>query len=124
MIAVSGADRPVIAATLIAVASAILLLRARGYADPIPQAGLTCCGMIGATACLVALISWFPLHAGWIAATAVGIVGTVYLQRGTLGPTWLRGVDAIEYVLLIALLPLSAWAAGLFGIARGADLPW
>jgi hypothetical protein len=64
----------------------------------------------------------------WIAA-ATAILAAAALCLGfiaptvTLSPVARRGIDLLEYLALVAIVPLACWVSGLYGAVRGLSLP-
>lgn len=115
---------PTAGPVLPAVLAGILLLRSRLYVDSTCRIALVIGGLICATVSCAVLSMSAPVHAGWITVAVVGVVGAAYAQRGSFSTSWARGVDMLEYVLLIVVIPLAGWTADIFGIARNMNLPW
>jgi type VII secretion integral membrane protein EccD len=70
-----------------------------------------------------------PDHGPWIAAmTATLAAAAIYL--GCVAPAiWLspvvrRSVELMEYLALIAMVPLTCWICGLYGTVRGLNPKW
>lgn len=103
---------------LAAVLAALLLLRARFYADPRCRAALGWGGLISAaTAVALATVS-APRYAGPAVVLAVGVATWCWAGRGRRASSWARAGDAAEYILLAASVPLACWAAGLYELVR------
>jgi EccD-like transmembrane domain len=83
--------------------------------------------VIGTTLSIAALSA--PEHGPWIAAATVSLVaGAVYLgfvaPGITLSPFARKGIELLECVVLIAMVPLTCWLCGLYGAARGLHPTW
>jgi type VII secretion integral membrane protein EccD len=110
-----------------ALAAAVLLLRARAEVDLIRRLMLTVTGTAALTAGFVAAVAAAP-YLPWIAA-ATAILAAAALCLGfiaptvTLSPVARRGIDLLEYLALVAIVPLACWVSGLYGAVRGLSLP-
>ncbi len=65
-----------------------------------------------------------PVHGPWIAATTAALAaGAIYLgfvvPATSFSPAMRRSVDLLEYLALIAIVPLTCWICGLYGAVRG-----
>lgn len=127
LMAVAGVQTGTVGAAgslLTAAVTGTLLLRSRLYADIWCRIPLVVGGLVGAAAGSVLLMLWVPMYAGWITVTVAGVVGAMYGRRHAFSPSVARGVDVLEYLLLVATVPLAGWATGVFGIGRGLNVPW
>ncbi len=65
-----------------------------------------------------------PEHGSWIAA-ATAALAAVAIHLGfvapamTFSPVIRRSVDLLEYLALVAVVPLTCWICGLYGAVRG-----
>lgn len=112
-----------------AVATAALLLLRANSAD---RKG-TFVGVIGAAATIGTTFALAtlgaPRHGPWIAAaTALLAAATVYLgfvaPGLSLSPIARKSRELVEYLILIAMVPLTCWICGLYGAARGLHPTW
>ncbi|MFC5951065.1 type VII secretion integral membrane protein EccD [Pseudonocardia lutea] len=109
---------------LLAVAlCAVLLLRARGFAEPLPVRALRLAGLLGGCGAAVAGTLAAPAAVRLLAALAtLGALLAVLALHGRpsrFGPVGRRGVDLAELVLTALCVPLAAAALDLFALARG-----
>jgi type VII secretion integral membrane protein EccD len=113
---------------LAATTGAVLLLRAnsmdRRRALVVVISGIV---TIGTTFGLVAARN--PQHGPWIAAvTALLAAGAVHFgfvaPAMSLSPLMRRGVELLEYLMLVAMVPLTCWICGLYGAVRALAPTW
>ena len=124
-VALVGSVPPAVAAMLAADLGLLLLLRQRTHIDVRRRVGLGAAGLCASiTACIVA-VSAAPEHAAWFCAAAVAIgVTAVRLATSTETPNPVvrQGLQLLEYVALVAVVPLAAWVAGVYGLVRNLSL--
>jgi type VII secretion integral membrane protein EccD len=111
-----------------AITGVLLLLRA----NPIDKKGMlvgaiSAVAVIGTTFGSVALGA--PAHGPWIAAATVLLVaGAVYVGFVTpevsLAPFARKGIELLECVVLIAMVPLTCWLCGFYGAVRALHPRW
>ena len=116
----SGWAGPVLAA----VVAAVLLLRARGFADP-PTAWVH---LVAGTATATVLVGSAALATGPVgrlggALVLLGAAAAVVVAVGrapdVASPVVRRAVDIAEGLLTVAAVPLALAAAGVFALVRG-----
>ncbi|ORX02490.1 hypothetical protein AWC29_19755 [Mycobacterium triplex] len=133
--AASGAVITVVAGTprlgcaaLAAATGALLLLRANAV-----DKRRTLVGVVGAVVTVGTTLGvaarQAAAHGPWIAAaTALVVAGAVYLgfvlPRSPLSPITRKGVELVECLILIAMVPLTCWICGLYAVARGLHPTW
>jgi type VII secretion integral membrane protein EccD len=110
------------------ITGAVLLLRAnsmdRRRALVVVISGIV---TIGTTFGLVAARN--PQHGPWIAAvTALLAAGAIHFgfvaPAMSLSPLMRRGVELLEYLMLVAMVPLTCWICGLYGAVRALAPTW
>jgi len=84
-------------------------------------------GIVTITAVFAAATTGSPKYGPWIAAvTAVLAAAAFYLgfvaPAMSLSPVARRGVETLECLALVALVPLTCWVCGVFSAVRGLDL--
>jgi type VII secretion integral membrane protein EccD len=109
-----------------AVTSALLLLRSRTNDRRRMLAFLVGGSVIAATTFGAAAVRT-PMHGPWVAAaTAMLAAASLYLgfvaPAQALSPVAGRGVDVLERLALVAMVPLTCWICGLYGVVRGLNL--
>ncbi|MEB3983003.1 type VII secretion integral membrane protein EccD [Mycobacterium sp. 663a-19] len=125
--ALTGAPSPGCIA-FAAVTGSLLLLYARGV-DTKRRLIFVVTGIatIGTTFGVVAVGS--PDRGPWIAgATSMLAAAATYLGFAapaiSPSPVLRRGVELLECLALIAMVPLTCWICGLYGVVRGLNPPW
>lgn len=103
---------------LASVMSALLVLRARLYADARCRRVPGWCGLAGAAAAAALATLSAPRYAGSAAMLAVALAAWSGAGQGGRGPAWSRAVDVLEYLLIAAVVPLACWVAGLYEVVR------
>jgi len=68
-----------------------------------------------------------PEQGAWIAAlTAMLAAGAIYLgfvaPAISLSPVIHRSVEVLEWLALVAMVPLTCWICGLYSVGRGLNL--
>ncbi|MCV7199734.1 type VII secretion integral membrane protein EccD [Mycobacterium angelicum] len=123
-IAAALADRHAVAEST--VTAALLLLRARS--GP-PNRALTfaAAGIATGAATFAAAMTGWVKHGPWITAvTAVLAAAAFYLgfvaPTMPLSPVARRGVEILECLALVAVVPLTCWVCGVFSAVFGLDL--
>jgi type VII secretion integral membrane protein EccD len=109
-----------------AVTGALLLLRARSDDG---RRALVFVGYgiaISATTFGVVALS-MPRNGAWTAAlTAALAAAAIYLgfvaPAISLSPVMRRGVDVLEWLVLVAMVPMTSWVCGLYSAVRGLNL--
>jgi type VII secretion integral membrane protein EccD len=119
--ALAGTSRPGCIA-FAAIVGALLLLRARH--DSRRMLLFAIAGILTTGATLACAAAGAPEHGPWIAAsTAALAAGAIYLgfvvPATSFSPAIRRSVDLLEYLALIAIVPLTCWICGLYGAVRG-----
>lgn len=112
--------------TFAAGTGALLLLHARGIDGRRMRATVVSGIAVFAITLGVAALR-APERGPWIAATTgVLAAAAMYLAFAapavTLSPLARRGIEALEYLMLVAMVPLACWICGLYGTIRDAHL--
>ncbi|WP_214367185.1 type VII secretion integral membrane protein EccD [Pseudonocardia sp. H11422] len=107
-----------------AVTVAVLLLRVRGFVDPVPARTLLVSGLVAGVGTLVAAAgdAGPAGRVGVALALLLAAVTAALLVRpgGRVGsPVSRRAVDVFEVVLVALSIPLALGAMGLYGLVRG-----
>ncbi|GAA4292500.1 type VII secretion system ESX-4 subunit EccD4 [Mycobacterium paraffinicum] len=108
------------------VTGALLLLRARsGAALRMQTFAIAGMAVVGTTFGVAALSA--TSHGPWVAAAAATLsAAALYLGFAvpamSLSPLARRSFDALEWLALVALVPLACWICGLYGAVRGLNL--
>lgn len=101
----------------------VLLLRARGFAEPLPGRALQVAGLLGlcgaAAAGTLAAPAPIRLLAALATLTALLVVLALHPRPRRPGPVGRRTLDLAELVLTASCVPLAAAALGLFALVRG-----
>ena len=125
------ADRPadntwvrVAFATAIAVALIFRACQQRGTAR---RALILVAGLISATAAFALVVASDPKDAFGVCLVAVALgAAALCLTRinfgSRLSPLARRGVEAVDYLALAAVVPMAGWICGAFGLVRGLSL--
>ncbi|WP_433504232.1 type VII secretion integral membrane protein EccD [Pseudonocardia halophobica] len=108
---------------LAAAVCVVLLLRARGFAEPIPSRALQVAGLLGgcgaAAAGTLAAPAPIRLLAALASLAALLVVLALHARPRRSGPVGRRTLDLAELVVTASCLPLAAAALGLFALVRG-----
>jgi type VII secretion integral membrane protein EccD len=109
-----------------ALTSALLLLRARSEEGP-RMLAFVISGIVVAGSTFGAAALRAPQQGAWVATSVVAVAGAAiylgFVAPGiSLSPLARRGVDLLECMALIALIPLTCWICGLYGAIRGLSL--
>ena len=120
-IAVGGAPPTWPICALAAAVTAVLLLRARTLREPVARTCLLAAGITSCATLLVAVRQLAPLAPVWICLIALGsIIFALWLgERGFRKPHTIRGAATAEVLAQAMVVPLAAWAFGLYTSARG-----
>ena len=86
-------------------------------------------GIVTTGTTFVVAAAGIPDHGPWIAAvTAMLAAAALYLgfvaPAMPTSPLIRRGVEVVECLALIALVPLTCWICGLYGTVRGLNPTW
>jgi type VII secretion integral membrane protein EccD len=105
-----------------AIIGALLLLRARHDGRRMPAFAIPGILTIGAT--FISAAVGAPDYGPWVVATTAALAaGAIYLgfvvPATSFSPAMRRTVDLLEYLALVAIVPLTCWIAGLYGTVRG-----
>ena len=105
-----------------AIVGALLLLRARHDSRRMPVYAISGILTIGTTFAVAAV--GVPEHGPWIAAaTAALAAAAIYLgfvvSATSFSPVVRRSLDLLEYVALVAIVPLTCWISGLYSTVLG-----
>jgi type VII secretion integral membrane protein EccD len=119
--AFAGTSRPS-CIVFAAIVGALLLLRARHDSRRMAVFAIAGIPTTGATFAFAAVSA--PEHGPWIAATTAALAAVaLYLgfvvPATSFSPAMRRSVDMLEYLALIAVVPLTCWICGLYGAVRG-----
>jgi len=106
----------------------VLLLRARSHQDLARSVPLVAAGTATLSATLVIAAVAYPLSTSYIvAASTMLAAGALCLgfitQTMTISPFGRRSVELLEYLALAVVVPLACWICGIYGAARGMNLP-
>jgi type VII secretion integral membrane protein EccD len=106
----------------------VLLLRARSHQDLARSVPLVAAGTATLSATLVIAAVAYPLSTSYIvAASTMLAAGALCLgfitQTMTFSPFGRRSVELLEYLALAVVVPLACWICGIYGAARGMNLP-
>ncbi|WP_244184966.1 type VII secretion integral membrane protein EccD [Mycobacterium scrofulaceum] len=121
----AGAPRPSCVA-FGCLTGALLLLRARS-SDGAKMLAFVGGGILVLATTFGAAAVSTPGHGAWVAA-ATATLAAAAIQLGFLAPAVSlpppvrRGVDALEWLGLVAMVPLACWICGLYGAVRGLNL--
>jgi type VII secretion integral membrane protein EccD len=108
------------------VTGALLLLRA-GSDDGRRTLVLVAGGMVITATTFGVVAVRMPEQGAWIAAlTAMLAAGAIYLgfvaPAISLSPVIHRSVEVLEWLALVAMVPLTCWICGLYSVGRGLNL--
>jgi type VII secretion integral membrane protein EccD len=112
-----GVD-PLRRAAFTGVVAVVLVMRVRVHVDPLRRAALTSSGLACATTALAMAAAESAALAAGCAALVIG-AGLATVVRRDVGPAAGRGVDAVDYVALTAVIPLACWVGGVYAVVRG-----
>jgi type VII secretion integral membrane protein EccD len=110
------------------VTGGVLLLRARSHRELARSVPLIVGGTAALSAALVVAAAVYPVHTADIAAASM-LLAAVALCLGfidhtvAVSPVGRRSVELLEYLALAVVVPLACWICGLYGAARGLNLP-
>jgi type VII secretion integral membrane protein EccD len=109
-----------------ALTGALLLLHARSHARA-RRLALVIGGVAVIATTFAVVASSVPERGAWIAAATATLAATaIYLgfvaSAVSLSPLVHRGVEVLECLALVALVPLTCWVCGLYGAVRGLTL--
>ncbi|MGH3677758.1 MAG: type VII secretion integral membrane protein EccD [Mycobacterium sp.] len=115
------------AVALTAVVGAVLMLRARHQIGVTRTAAVFGSGLLSVTATFVLVAFSAPRQAHWVSALAVvcGVAAlclTLVDVEARLSPVARRSGEILEYLALVAVVPVACWVADLFGVVRGLSL--
>lgn len=104
----------------------LLLLRARSD-DARRTLVYAACGIIITATTFGVVALGMPGHGAWIAAATAMLAATaMYLgfvaPALSLSPLLRRGVEVLECLALVAMVPITCWICGVYGAVRGLDL--
>lgn len=118
---VAASDGGWTGATLAAVTVAVLLLRARAFAEAGPALVLAAAavGTAGGAGLLAALAHGPVVRLATAAALAAGVLVAARTAGARLSPVGRRTLDVLELVLTAAAIPAALAAMGLFALVRG-----
>jgi len=105
-----------------AIVGVLLLLRTRQDTRRTPVFAISGIVTIGATFICGAVS--VPERGPWIVAATAGLAAVaIYLgfvvPATSFSPVMRRGVDLLEYLALVAIVPLTCWICGLYSVVRG-----
>ncbi len=108
-----------------ALTAAVLLLRAR-TGDARSMLVFVCCGTAVVATTLAALAAHMPNGAWTAAMTATLAAAAIYLgfvaSAISPPPVIRRGVEMLECLALVAMVPMTCWVCGLYSAVRGGHL--
>jgi type VII secretion integral membrane protein EccD len=110
------------------ITGSVLLLRARSQCDLARSVPLIAAGTATLGATLVIAAAAYPLHAPYVAAASTMLAAAAlclgFITRTMpFSPIGRRSVELLEYLALAVIVPLACWICGLYGAARGMNLP-
>jgi len=111
-----------------AVSGGVLLLRARSHRELARSVPLIVSGAATVSVALLVAAMAYPLRTPYVAATSM-LLAAVALCLGfinhsvAVSPVGQRSVELLEYLALAVVVPLACWICGLYGVARGLNLP-
>ena len=105
-----------------AIVGALLLLRTRQDTGRTPVFAVS--GILTTGATFVCAAGNAPEHGPWIAAATAALAAVSFylgfvVPATSFSPVMRRGVDLLEYLALIAIVPLTCWMCGLYSAVRG-----
>jgi type VII secretion integral membrane protein EccD len=106
----------------------VMLLRARAHRDLSRSLSLIICGVVTFSVVLVATAAAYPRSAVQTAAASM-MLGAAALclalirDTTTVSPMGRRSIELLEYLAFAVVVPLAVWLCGLYGAARGVNLP-
>jgi type VII secretion integral membrane protein EccD len=110
-----------------AATGALLLLRARSETNRAPIFAISGIATTGTT--FAAAATGIPSHGTLLTGvTAILAAAAMYLGFAapviSLSPVLRRGVELLEYLTLVAMVPLACWICGVYGAVRNLNLTW
>ena len=99
----------------------ILLLRIRTHADPVRRIALLAAAVGCAGAGVRLAVQTHPQYVGAVGAVLVA-AGLVSIRFRCHGRGWSRAFDRVEYVALVAVVPVAGWVGGLYDVLAGVHL--
>jgi type VII secretion integral membrane protein EccD len=113
--------------TLAALTGALLLLRALSHIERRRTLVFIVSGIATAGTTFAVAASGHAARGPWIAAaTALSAAAAIFLgfvaPARSLSPVARRGVEVLECLTLVAMVPLTCWICGLYRAVRGLDL--
>jgi len=110
------------------VTGSVLLLRAGSHRDLSRSVPLMVSGTVTLSATFVIAGVAYPVRTPYIAAASMMLAGAALClgfitQTMTFSPIGRRSVEMLEYLALAVIGPLACWICGLYGAARGINLP-
>lgn len=128
LVAAGGHDENAIPCAAFTVAvSTVLVLRGRQQHGVIRSTAVFVAGLVSTAATFTLIAMSVPRHAPWLCLVVVVLGAGALLLTGTdvgsrMSPFARRGIEVVDYVSLVAVLPLACWISDLFGIVRGLSL--
>jgi len=126
------ADRPAdnntwVRFAFVAAIAVALIFRACQLRGVARRALVLVAGLISVTAAFALVVASDPRHAFWVCLVVVALgAGALWLTRVAFGsrlsPFARRGVEAVDYLALAAVVPMAGWICGVFGLVRGLGL--
>ncbi len=119
----SGAAR-VGGIALAALTGTLLLLRARSHIDRTRMLMFVVTGFATAATAFALTVSGTRQGPWLVTVTASSVAAASYLGFAAtpLSPIARRGVELLECLVLVVMVPLTCWICGLYGAVRGLDL--
>lgn len=115
----------ILAASFAADLGVLLILRQRSHVDPCRRVWLFTAGIAALLSAFAIAVAAAPAPAHWVCvAAAVGSAACIWCSRHPIEVTPLlrNAIQVVEYVALVAVIPLAFWVAGLYGFVREASL--
>ena len=126
-IADRSADNTWVRFAFAAAIAVALIFRAYQQRGAARRALILVAGLISATAAFALVVASDPRHAFWICLVTVALgAGALWRTCVNFGPRLSpfarRGVEAVDYLALAAVVPMAGWICGVFGLVRGLSL--
>jgi type VII secretion integral membrane protein EccD len=112
-------------AVLAAVIGLVMALRSRTHIGALRRTALVVGGATAIAASCATVVVCQPEQANWVClmSTAVGVGMLCGAFGATSNPVARRAVEVLEYVALVAVVPLACWVGDIYALVRGLSLP-
>ncbi|MCH9768802.1 MAG: type VII secretion integral membrane protein EccD [Actinomycetia bacterium] len=124
--AAPGGAPPAATALFAADVGLLLLLRQRSHLGLYRRVTLGAAGLCASAAAFLVAANAAPGHASWLCAVVVAVAMAVLrwgIRPEPPNPVVRQGLQILEYLALTAVVPLAAWATGVYGLVRDLSLP-